>query len=290
MLLALWTLAHLLTAAILGAIIGPKLKDMFVEAGAIKQNFRQRDVVNMMGLLIVVIWILLMAMAAAFAFVLDVAGVWLPEGFLLTPDIAMPLTILIIGVGLFGLIDDLIGNRDSTGFRGHIGRLFKGRLTTGALKALGIPIIAFYAVYQLSGNLLEAFGNGLLIALFVNTLNLLDLRPGRALKLYIPLQAVFIFYAPSSFGLAAAALIGVALMLIKADLREEIMLGDVGSNILGAVIGFSFVMSFGWPVKLALIATLVGLQVFTEKYSLTAIIEKTPVLRAIDGMGRERVE
>lgn len=284
--LILWSIAHLITAAVIGFVIGPVLRNFLIEAGAVKQNYRQKEVANMMGFLIVIVWILLMAIASVFSSILDAFGMRLPEGFQLTPGLAMPLTILITGVGLFGLIDDLMGSRDSTGFRGHIGQLLQGRLTTGALKAIGIPLVSFYAVYQLSGSFLEALGNGLLVALFVNTLNLLDLRPGRALKLYIPLQALFILYSPVSYGLAAASLLGVALVLIRSDLKEEIMLGDVGSNILGAVLGFSFALSFGWPVKIVLIIILIGLQVLTEKYSLTAIIEQTPVLKRIDRMGR----
>jgi UDP-N-acetylmuramyl pentapeptide phosphotransferase/UDP-N-acetylglucosamine-1-phosphate transferase len=284
--LVLWTIAHFFTGAILAAVIGGALKRLLHDSGALKQNYRQRDVVNMMGLSFIMVWLVMMAMAAAFGFAQDIIGLMVPERFQFTPDMSMPLTILILGVGMFGLIDDLLGSRESTGFRGHIGQLLKGRLTTGALKALGIPTVAFFAIYQLSGGPLEAFGDALLIALFVNTLNLLDLRPGRALKVFIPLLAIFFLYAPSSYGLAVAALLGVALVLLRADLKEEIMLGDVGSNVIGAVLGFSFVITFGWSVKLPLIIVFVALQILTERYSLTRIIENTPVLREFDRLGR----
>jgi UDP-N-acetylmuramyl pentapeptide phosphotransferase/UDP-N-acetylglucosamine-1-phosphate transferase len=241
----------------------------------------------MLGLSFILVWLVMMAIAAAFGFAQDMIGLMVPERFQFTPDMSMPLTILILGVGMFGLIDDLLGSRASTGFRGHIGQLLKGRLTTGALKALGIPTVAFFAIYQLSGGPLEALGDALLIALFVNTLNLLDLRPGRALKVFIPLLAMFFIYAPSSYVLAVAALLGVALVLLRADLKEEIMLGDVGSNVIGAVLGFSFVITFAWGVKLPLIIALLALQLLTERYSLTRIIEKTPVLRELDRLGRD---
>jgi nitrate reductase NapE component len=289
-LLVLWTIAHFLTGAILGAVIGTALKRLLRDGGAVKQNYRQHEVINMMGLNFVLVWLVMMAMVAAFGFTQEILGFMVPEGFQLTPDLAMPLTILIAGVGIFGLIDDLLGSRESTGFRGHIGQLIKGRLTTGALKALGIPVVSFYAIYQLSNGFAEAFGNSVLIALFVNTLNLLDLRPGRALKLFIPLLAIFLFYAPSSYALAVASLLGIAVVLVGADLREEIMLGDVGSNILGALLGFSFAVTFGWGIKLTLIVVMLVLQVLTEKYSLTQIIEKTPILRTIDRMGRGKMD
>lgn len=287
MFLVLWTIAHFITGAILAAVIGGALKGLLHEAGAVKQNYRERDVVNMMGLSFILVWLVMMAIAAAFGFVQDMIGLMVPERFQFTPDMSMPLTILILGVGMFGLIDDLLGSRAATGFRGHIGQLLKGRMTTGALKALGIPTVAFFAAYQLSGGPLEALGDALLIALFVNTLNLLDLRPGRALKVFIPLLALFFIFAPSSYGLAVAALLGVSLVLLRADLKEEIMLGDVGSNVIGAVLGFSFVITFGWSVKLPLIIALLALQIMTERYSLTRIIEKTPVLRELDRLGRD---
>ncbi|MBE0448404.1 MAG: glycosyltransferase, partial [Actinobacteria bacterium] len=198
----------------------------------------------------------------------------------------IPLTIIIIGVGFFGAIDDLLGSRESTGFKGHIGALLKGRLTTGALKAIGVPVIAILSSSLLSSNLLEIFGNAILIALFVNTLNLLDLKPGRALKFYIPLQLFLIYAVGSDLGPSSAALMGIALILLGPDLKEEIMLGDTGSNILGGILGFCMAATFDWDVKLPVIALLAILQALTEKYSISAIIERTPILEYLDNLGR----
>jgi hypothetical protein len=286
MLFYLWILVHAISAAIVTLLVLQPLKSLLKDAGAVKLNFRDREVVNLMGVAIILVWLFLMSLVVVLTKGLDAIGWLAPPGFILSTEIGFPLTLIILGAGFFGLIDDLLGNRDSSGFKGHIGALLKGKLTTGALKALGIPIIAFFAMALLSGSLLETLGNAFLIALFVNTLNLLDLRPGRALKVYIPLQLLFIFMAVSSLGTVAAALAGIAFVLIGPDLKEEIMLGDTGSNVLGGALGFCFAAAFGWDVKIAAIIVLIALQLFAEKFSISVLIEKTPILRALDAVGR----
>lgn len=289
MLLYIWIFAHAISGAIVALILLAPLRQMLQGAGAVKSNFRNREVVNLMGVLIILSWIFLMVMASLFASAVEEFGIFVPQGFILSPDVSLPLTLIILGAGLFGLIDDLLGNRESTGFKGHIGALLKGKLTTGGLKAIGIPAVAAYASALLSSSVLEVVGNALLIALFVNTLNLLDLRPGRALKVYIPLQLLFVFAAGSALGTSSAALVGIAIILIGPDLKEEIMLGDTGSNVLGGALGFCFAATFDWGVKLPILVLLVGLQLLAERYSISAIVERTAMLRALDNMGR-RVE
>jgi UDP-N-acetylmuramyl pentapeptide phosphotransferase/UDP-N-acetylglucosamine-1-phosphate transferase len=282
----IWITAHAITAAIISLLLLPPLKNMLKKSGAVKQNFRQREVINMTGLLVILVWLVLMALASLAPMIFRVLGFSILNSFVISPDVAMVFTLIIIGTGFFGLIDDLLGDRKHSGFRGHIGALFRGELTTGALKAIGIPVVAIIISAQFSPNIAEVLGNAILVALFVNALNLLDLRPGRALKVYIPLQLLFVFAMTEALGAAAAALAAIALVLIGPDLQEEIMLGDTGANILGGVLGLCFAVSYGWNIKIPIIILLLVLQVLTEKYSLSAIIERTPVLRAFDNLGR----
>ncbi|MCL6473219.1 MAG: hypothetical protein K6T91_10505 [Firmicutes bacterium] len=267
-------------------LIMPPFKEMLRRAGAVRANFRERVIVNMAGSLIIIVWLFLMAVAGIFPSIADKVGVSLPQSFLLGADVSIPLTLIILGAGIFGLVDDLLGSREYSGFKGHIGALLKGQLTTGALKAIAIPIAAVFAFSVTETNALEVVGNALLVALFVNTLNLLDLRPGRALKVYIPLQVIFLFAAANVLGSSAAVLAGIALALLIPDLREEMMLGDVGSNILGGILGFCFAITFGWSIKLAIIVILVLVQLLSEKYSISSIIERIAVLRVLDNLGR----
>ena len=122
---------------------------------------------------------------------------------------------------LLGLLDDLVGTRESLGFRGHFSRLFKGELTTGAFKALGVGFVSLFLAVFLSSDVMDVVVNTLLLALFTNLINLLDLRPGRAIKgfiffaviimflvrvdylMFIPLMAAVLFYFP--FDLRAKA-------------------------------------------------------------------------------------
>ena len=49
------------------------------------------------------------------------------------------------GSGAFGCYDDLAESGDRRGFRGHLGALAKGEVTTGAVKLVGIGLIGLAA-------------------------------------------------------------------------------------------------------------------------------------------------
>ena len=171
-------------------------------------------------------------------------------------------------VALLGLADDLWSGEER-GFKGH---LRSGR-TTGVLKLVGIPAYALLRTRSVSG--------ALLVALAANTLNQLDTRPGRALKSYA-LGSLLVRGAPRG-ALAAAVL------LAPYDLREMAMLGDSGSNALGAVLGFSSVERFSRRQRWSAIAALAGLNLLGERTSLGRLIERTPGLRELDALGRQPV-
>jgi UDP-N-acetylmuramyl pentapeptide phosphotransferase/UDP-N-acetylglucosamine-1-phosphate transferase len=64
------------------------------------------------------------------------------------------------------------------------------------------------------------------------------------------------------------------------------MLGDAGSNALGALLGFKSVGRFrGWG-RWAAVAGVVVLNVIGERRSLGELIERTPGLAQLDRMGR----
>jgi hypothetical protein len=164
-------------------------------------------------------------------------------------------------VTAIGLVDDL-GSGPTRGIRGHL----RAGLTTGTLKAVAIPLYGLVRTRSLSG--------ALLVALSASFLNQLDTRPGRALKVYLAV-------AP----LVRAPLLP-AVLIAPYDLREMTMLGDAGSNALGAMLGLSSVDRFtGRGRKLAL-AALAGLNLLGEMRSLGALIERTPGLSHVDRMGR----
>lgn len=126
--------------------------------------------------------------------------------------------------------------------------------------------------------------SGALIAASANLVNLLDLRPGRALKVG-GIAALPALLQPRGRSLAAACL-GSAAAALGPDLAERDMLGDGGANALGALLGTAAVASAPRPVRLALLAGAVGLTLASERVSFTKVIERTPALAAIDRWGR----
>jgi hypothetical protein len=160
-----------------------------------------------------------------------------------------------------GLADDRWSGEER-GFRAH---LRAGR-TTGVLKLVGIPLAALVRTRSLSG--------ALLVALSANALNQLDTRPGRALKAY--LAAAVVVDAP----------LALAVLLAPYDLREMTMLGDGGSNGLGAMLGLSSVNRFTGRGRWVAIGALAGLTLFGERRSLGELIERAPLLRDLDAWGR----
>ncbi|MEN0130024.1 MAG: hypothetical protein AAGC49_11345 [Brevundimonas sp.] len=200
---------------------------------------------------------------------------------------------------VFGIVDDLAEDTTARrkGLRGHLGALAHGELTTGGLKVLGIGVGALAAAAIATprgagssklGRLADIGASGALIALSANLVNLLDLRPGRALKA-VNLVAAPLALAPGAGGGAGAAIVGASQAAIVDDLAETDMLGDGGANALGAALGTALVIGAPRPLRLAALAAVAALTVASEKVSFTRVIESTPVLRDIDAWGRRPV-
>ena len=80
--------------------------------------------------------------------------------------------------------------------------------------------------------------------------------------------------------------VGVAVLLLPYDLREMAMLGDAGSNALGALLGLNSVKRFTGKGQWVAIGALAGLTILGERKSIGAWIERAPVLSWIDRLGR----
>lgn len=192
--------------------------------------------------------------------------------------------ITVLGFAFLGLIDDTLGSRDAQGFLGHFRTLKHGYLTTGALKAAFGMIVSVLAAAASSSGAANIMLNALNMALWANFTNLLDVRPGRAGKFFL-LTAVPLA-AAGSYSQVALLAFGSVLGYLPWDLGGEAMMGDVGSNVLGAIIGLEL-MNVSVLAKLAILVVLVGIHVYAEKGSLTSIIEQTPLLEYLDSLGRK---
>lgn len=186
-------------------------------------------------------------------------------------------------VGAVGLYDDLTGDSASKGLRGHLSALARGELTSGAVKVGVIGIAGLAGSAAVSDNAVDAIIGGAAVAGHANLLNLLDLRPGRAMKVAV-LHAPAVLTGPAAP--VAAAGLGAGAALLPDDLGERAMLGDAGSNALGAVLGLALVAREGRAARLAHLAAVTALTLASEKVSFTRVIENTPPLRRLDELGR----
>jgi UDP-GlcNAc:undecaprenyl-phosphate/decaprenyl-phosphate GlcNAc-1-phosphate transferase len=209
---------------------------------------------------------------------------------LLSPDLRQWMPYL-LGVAFLGFLDDSLGQGEAAGaprgWRGHARALRSGSLSTGAVKALGALALAAYVV---SGRGLESWryiADVALLILATNLFNLLDLRPGRAEKA-LALLAVGLCLGAWTF--APLELLGIfagpALVGAVFTLRERAMLGDTGSNLLGAVGGVWLLTTLGPDARLIALAVIVGLTIYGELRSISATIESVPPLRWLDSLGR----
>ncbi|WP_030167351.1 hypothetical protein [Spirillospora albida] len=192
--------------------------------------------------------------------------------------------------GILGGYDDLAGSASSRGFKGHLGALARGEVTSGAVKILGIGATGLAAAAlagspapSRAGRALDALLNGAIIAGSANLMNLFDLRPGRAIKVGM-LTGAPLALTPAGSAVVAAPL-GAAAALLPDDLGERAMLGDTGANALGALLGLA-ATRLGLGPRLAVLAGVAGLNAASEAVSFTKVIAANPVLNRIDMLGR----
>jgi UDP-N-acetylmuramyl pentapeptide phosphotransferase/UDP-N-acetylglucosamine-1-phosphate transferase len=206
--------------------------------------------------------------------------------------------VLTLGMGMLGLIDDLLGSRDAGGLRGHWQKwLREGEITTGLIKAMGGGCLALTVALldesfaQRGANgwaVLSIAVDGLVIALMANWINLLDVRPGRALKGMLLKSGLLLVIAPSTEVPLLLALMGVILGYFRIDLQGKAMMGDVGANFLGAVLGYLLIVILDVKETMLVLTILLMLHAYTERHSLSKLIEQSRFLGWLDEWGREK--
>lgn len=193
---------------------------------------------------------------------------------------------------LFGQIDDRATKEKdlkNKGFRGHLSALEQGQLTSGALKILGIGTGAALGALAIGKTnktgVLVWLVDSTLIAAGANLGNLLDLRPGRALKV-AGLLALPLANRNDKGAILAGSILANVVAALPADLGEQEMLGDTGANPLGASLAIAASYSLRPLPKLALCTAVVGLNLASEKVSFSKVIASNPVLNWLDHLGR----
>lgn len=197
-------------------------------------------------------------------------------------------------VFMLGWLDDTIGWSEPKGLTGHVKAwLIDGMWTTGFLKAAGIGLAAIGASLFLHASWWMMVVHMLLISLSSNFMNLLDVRPGRAMKGFWLLAAVLLAAAcvPGSgkplmlWMILLPFMIGTA-FLFSLDVKAQGMLGDAGANLLGFALGCGAAAAAPVWFQLMLLFLLILLHWYAEHRSLTEAIEKIQWLRGIDRWGR----
>jgi UDP-GlcNAc:undecaprenyl-phosphate/decaprenyl-phosphate GlcNAc-1-phosphate transferase len=252
------------------------------DAGLVRPNYRGAELAFPLG---AVLATAALAALAPLAILNDRADL-----DLLDPELRRWLPYL-LGIAFLGFLDDALGSGVAAdaprGWRGHARALCDGRLSTGAIKAIGALALAAYVV---SGRGLESWrylADIALLILATNVGNLLDLRPGRAEK---GLALLGIALGLGAWTLAPIELLGIFLgpILVGAwlTLGERAMLGDTGSNLVGAVAGVWLLTVLGSDARLVALALVLALTIYGELRSISVTIERVPPLRWLDSLGR----
>jgi UDP-GlcNAc:undecaprenyl-phosphate GlcNAc-1-phosphate transferase len=188
-----------------------------------------------------------------------------------------------LGFGFLGLVDDLLEGSSRKGFRGHIGAVRHGEITTGLVK---LVFGVLFGMLLVGLDLHESIRGGIVVAAAANLANLFDRAPGRVIKVSL-IGAVLVaaLGAPGWHLTGPMLIVGAGLGLLVPDLRERCMLGDTGSNVLGAAVGWGLVLSLGSAGEWVALAVLVGLNVISEFVSFTRVIDAVAPLRWLDRLG-----
>lgn len=260
----------------------PFIRGLIYEAGFLKPNYREEQIPAIAGVLFVALLPLITMINMLFS---------------VNPySDSILFLCIVLGMGFMGLLDDQMGNHTSKGFKGHFLALFRSRqLTSGGFKAIFGALLALIfsiaAVFPIQSAWWpwELFLNFILMSLATNMINLFDLRPGRAGKIYLAAFIIIMAFSKNLenyFGLFLP-IIAILLYYLPFDLRAEVMLGDVGSNLLGATLGMMMVWMLSDFAKFVSLVVMLALQFSAEKVSFTKIIERNGFLRYIDNIGRE---
>jgi UDP-GlcNAc:undecaprenyl-phosphate GlcNAc-1-phosphate transferase len=271
----------LLSAAVAAVAAGPWLADMR-RRGLVRENYRGRAVAFPAGAVLVACSLIALAPLA----ILDDRA----DLDLLDPELRR-WAVYILGVALLGLLDDALGGGAAAdtdrGWRGHARAVAEGRFSTGAIKAVGALALAAYATQGRGQEDVRYLADLALLLLATNLLNLLDLRPGRVEKAFglllgglclgawtaAPIDILGVFIGPVAIGAAFT-------------LRERAMLGDTGSNLVGALAGVSLLLTLSADARLVALAIVGALTIYGEFRSISAAIDRVPPLRWLDSLGR----
>jgi UDP-N-acetylmuramyl pentapeptide phosphotransferase/UDP-N-acetylglucosamine-1-phosphate transferase len=276
-------LVHVVAGLVLGGLGWGALQPVLAAPALRRTNYRGADVATASGIVIVLAVLAVVAVAEAVA-----AAGW--SGDVAADAGRSAVLVAAIGFGFLGLLDDLAGATGGGGFRHHLAAWRDGRLTTGAVKLGGGALVAVAAVGPAATDGVGwLLADAAAVALAANLANLLDRAPGRAIKVGVVAFAVLAAVDGATATLAGPAVaVGAGAALAGPDLQERAMLGDTGSNVLGAAVGLAAVLVLDHPATLVVLVALAALNAASEWVSFSAVIDRSPPLRWLDRLGSRR--
>lgn len=281
--------------------VAPGLRQGLEDGGHTVQNYRGAQLPCPLGIIVVAA----VALALGGLEAVRVIGLHDEPYVVVAP-------VFVLGVAALGLFDDAFSGA-SRGWRGHGAAVRRGEFPSGLLKAVGtLGLAAYVASSGLGGHTVEGAFFGrldgsdiaggvfvtridllpyllivLVLVLSTNLFNIVDLRPGRAVKLLILVAVGTTIAAGTRILDGYGAYIGAILVVGVYDLRERGILGDTGANLLGAVAGLMLVTVITSTLGLALcVVALLAITTYGEFRSISAFVERTPGFRHLDSIGR----
>lgn len=261
-----------IAALVLSYIGSPVILKVLIKSNTLSPNYRGEKIPFCMGLLFV--FVQAITMLTVFIALKDHIEI-------------LYYIISIVFIGLVGFMDDLIGEKNIKGLKGHIISFIKGDYTTGGIKAGSGFIISLFVSILISDSILDIIVNIFVIALFTNYSNIFDLRPGRSIKAFI-FASVFLLITKNAndYDYIIYSFYGILLIYFPKDLKAKAMMGDVGSNVLGITLGIYCALSESLPVKAVYLLILIIIHIIAERYSFSRIIDNNKILKFIDNLGR----
>ncbi len=258
-------------------VLTPPALTRLSEGGATRENYRGRLLPVPIGIVIVPAALIALIPVALLARLTDLD---------IYPDNLGFAIVFVPGIALLGLIDDALSG-PGRGWRGHGKDVLSGGLSTGLLKAGGTLGLALVVASSLPGSDAEFLLAAAVLVLATNSFNLLDLRPGRSVKAFVLLGIALTISTQNSAALAGLGIF-IAPVLVAGffDLREKAMLGDTGSNAIGALAGLWIVLTLDSSGQLIALLILLLMNIYGEFRSISKLIERLPGLRHLDSLGR----
>ena len=175
---------------------------------------------------------------------------------------------LILIIGIFAFIDDILGRRKCVPLGIEWGQLSRG---------IGIILVMFVGIFEGLGV------SAILIALMVQPLNISDMQPGSACIVTIIMSVVTIFFmllfnSDSVGGLPAVytplLILVVCLGYSPLDFAGKIMLGEVGNHTFGVALGIAYYIAGGIVGVIVLGFITVTLIAFVRRNTLTVFFRQ----------------